>query len=321
MPGLIINDGDRLNVGQPKVLEDLDRLPMPAYELLPLDKYYSPNTSLRTISFIASRGCPYNCVYCSRLQKKAFRCLSVSKTIDQLETLVREHRVQWVEFVDEIFTLQRQRVIELCHAILQRGLDFQWGCGTRADKLDEDLIKSMKEAGCRKIGFGFETGVERVRYVVKKKITNEQIIDSVRLCQKHGLRVGGSFIFGHPGETVAEMKSTIAFAKKLRLNSPSFNKMIPIPNSELFELAKEEGSVDKDVWSSFMLGRVSYPLYRPKGVSDQTIDRIYRRAWLEVYLWPPNLWRNRDVFFNRNYFSRSASAFLKYLTKERYSAP
>jgi len=117
MPGLIINDHGNISASEPQVVSDLDTLPMLAYDLLPLGKYYSPSTNLKTISFISSRGCPYNCVYCSKLQRVRYRHLSTDKILDQLEVLVREYGMQWIEFVDEIFTLDRNRVVELCQGI------------------------------------------------------------------------------------------------------------------------------------------------------------------------------------------------------------
>lgn len=318
MPGLIINDHGNVYAGEPNVVADLDSLPMLAYDLLPLEKYYSPSTNLKTISFISSRGCPYNCLFCSKLQRVRYRHLSTDNFLDQLEVLVREHGMQWIEFVDEIFTLNRNRVVELCQAIIQRNLVFQWGIGTRPDRIDEELIRLMKEAGCRKIGFGIETGVERVRFAVNKKITNQQIVDAVNCCRKHGMKIMGSFIFGHPTETKEEMLQTISFAKRLGLTLAYFHKMIPIPNSELFETAKREGVLEKDVWTDFMLGKRSHPLYTPKGVSPDAVHRIYRRAWFAMYFWPPNIWRNRSVLLQPRHFLQSAKAFFKLSSVKRY---
>lgn len=318
VPGLIRNDDGRVIAAEPSIVDDLDSLPMPAYDLLPLERYYSPSTAQRAISFISSRGCPYNCAYCSKLERTRYRSLSAETVARQLEVLVGEHGMRWIEFVDEIFTLDRRRVVALCHAILDRELAFEWGAGTRPDHVDDELFALMRQAGCRKIGFGIETGVERVRFAVHKKITNDRIAEAVRLARKHGLKVMGSFIFGHPTETEAEMRQTVSFARKLGLNFAYFNKMIPIPNSELFETAKRQGAVSDRVWEDFMLGRCPYPIYTPEGADPQTVGRIYRRAWFSMYLWPPNIWRNRSIFLNPRHLWRSAKAFSKSSSERRY---
>ena len=147
---------------------------------------------------------------------------------------------------------------------------------------------------------------------------NEQIISTVKICRKHEIKTVGSFIFGHPTETEDEMKQTISFARKLDLNFTYFHKMIPIPNSELFDMAVRDGTFEKDVWTDFMLGDRPHPLYSPVRVSADTINKIYRRAWFTVYLWPPNIWRNRSVFFNLKHLLRSAKAFVKLSSKKRY---
>ncbi len=318
MPGLIVNDNGAVSAGEPREVSDLDSLPLLAYDLLPLEKYYSPSTNLKTISYITSRGCPYNCIYCSKLQRVKHRCAGTDKIIAQVEALVHEHGIQWIEFADEIFTIRRERVEALCKAIIRRKLNFRWGVGTRVDAIDEDLIRLMKEAGLRKIGFGVETGVERVRFKVNKRITNEQIMDAVNLCRKHGIKTYGSFIFGHPTETREEMLQTICFAKKLGLDYTYFHKMIPIPNSELFETAVREGVFERNVWTDFMLGRRSLPLYVPGGLTRKTIHKIYRKAWWSSYFNPSNIWRHRSQLVQLGHLFKSARAFLKLASRNRY---
>jgi anaerobic magnesium-protoporphyrin IX monomethyl ester cyclase len=318
LPGLIVNADGELVVGEKKVLADLNGLPWPAYDLLPIEKYYSPSTHLRTMSFISSRGCPYRCLFCSKLQQKRYRFLSTDNLVGQLDWLVNGLKIQWVEFVDEIFTLHRPRVVELCEMLLSRSLKFHWGCGSRVDRIDEELLLLMKRAGCRKIGFGVESGVERVRRVIKKNITDKQVIDAVRLCRRHDIKTQTCFILGPPTESLHEMWQTVTFARKLGSNYPSFDKMIPIPGSELFELAKRNKEVGPDVWTEFMRNQGPCPLYVPQGISPKDIHGVFRKAWFYTYFWPPNLWLNRDAFFKPGYFLRAAQAFWDFACKRDY---
>lgn len=298
--GLIINRDGEFIIGTPRIIQDLDSLPMPAYHLLNIDLYYSPSTSGRAISFITSRGCPYNCMFCSKLNKKRYRHMSADKIVSDIEYLITEFGIEWVEFVDEIFTLSEDNIRDLCIKILERKLNFSWGCGTRADLLDEELISLMKSAGCRKIGFGVETGVERIRELIHKKIPNKTYIDIIALCRKYGIITQTCFILGHPTETMDDMKKSIQFAKKIKSNFPRFGRMLPIPGSELFEMAKSKNEVSPDIWRQYMLGNSPLPVYTPAGVNSHKVDQLLKRSWF-IYISPSNLANNLFLFINFYY--------------------
>jgi anaerobic magnesium-protoporphyrin IX monomethyl ester cyclase len=297
----------------------LDALPMPAYDLLPLDRYFSPSTSLNTISFITSRGCPYNCAFCSKLRKKEYHYLSTEKVLQQIDVLVNSHGMQWIEFVDEIFTLHKERTLDICEQIRSKGLRFQWGMATRADAIDEELLVSLKRAGCKKISFGIETGSERVRFAAHKKITNQRIIESIRLCKKHAIKTMGDFIFGHPTETYDEMRQTVSFSRKCGLHYAYFSRMLPIPNSEIFESAVKAHEITPGIWVDFMKGQAPLPIYTPHGMSPDKIKRIYKRAWISMYFWPTTLWRNRSVLFDVVRLFRTFIVLLKSISDKRYT--
>ncbi len=317
-PGMVRRQNGRIVVEALPPEQDLDRLPMPAYEILPLEKYFSPSTSRRAVSFISSRGCPYNCAFCSKVQKTRYRSLNVETTVEQLSLLVHKHRIRWIEFVDEIFTLKRERVLELCDRINTQGLDFSWGMATRIDALDEGIVKAVKRAGCRKISFGIESGVDRVRFAAHKRIRNRQIVETLSMCRKQGLKTMGDFIFGHPTETLEDMARTIAFAKTCGLNYAYFSRMIPIPNSEIFETAKAQGDLSEDVWCAFMRGDIPFPVFTPKGIDPEAVHRLYRKAWYAMYFWPPTLWRNRSVLLNPLRIFQTGRAWIKSVSDKRY---
>lgn len=316
--GLVVNEGGEIASSNPIIISDLDSLPMPAYDLLPLDKYYSPNTYLKTISMITSRGCPYNCMYCSKLEKTPYRSMSPNIILNQIDELINRHSIQWIEFVDEIFTLEHAKVIELCEGIIKKGLKLFWGVGTRADKVDEKLIKIMHVAGCRKIGFGVESGSERVRYHENKRINNEQYVRAVEICRKYRMKTMASFIFGHPSETEDEMRQTIKFAGRLQTDIAYFNKMIPIPGSELFENAKKEHSISPDIWVSFMKGETDYPIYYPKGIKPEIMEKYYKQAWFKYYFSLRRLYGNLWLFLRPGILFKSLKAFIASVFGKRY---
>jgi anaerobic magnesium-protoporphyrin IX monomethyl ester cyclase len=318
LPGMIVHRDGEIACEPPTIVDDLDSIPVPAYDLLPLDRYFSAATSGRPMAFNASRGCPFNCIFCSKLQKTSFRTLGVEAVVAQCGWLVNELKIGYIEFVDELFTLKKNRVLELCGLIVRNGLRFQWGCNARADVISEELVIAMKAAGCVKISFGVETGSERIRYLDHKRITNDQYVYAVNLCKKHGIQVMGFFIFGHPGETIEEMKMTAGFAKKLKTDMAYFHKMVPIPNSELFEAARAGGEIRPDHWTRYMLGSLRDPIYYPRGISPASVHRVYRRAWWQFYLSPRQIKRYFGLLLKWGYLMRSLALFIESVNSKRY---
>lgn len=200
MEGLVYKRGNGTIVkNEPALFPSLELLPLPAYHLLDLDKYLSTNFNLRTISMITARGgCPYTCNFCGNLMKERYRFLNPEYVCDQIEAVITRFGTEYIEFVDETFTLNKQKATELCNTIIKRGLSIKWACLTRVDKLDENLIILMRKAGCVLIRFGVESGNERVRYISDKRITNQRYLDIIRICKKHGIKILCFYIFGHP---------------------------------------------------------------------------------------------------------------------------
>lgn len=318
LPGLIVNDGKNVIAQSAAILDDLNSLPMPAYDLLPIGRYYTPSSKMTAISYITSRGCPYNCSYCSKLQQKKYRHINASKVVEHLEYLNKEMGVQWVEFVDEMFTLKREYVLELCRQMELRGLKIKWGIGTRIDRLDEDLLVAMKSVGLQKIGFGLESGVDRVRFSINKHITNEAIINVLELCNKHRVTTIGSFILGLPGETEDDIEATIAFARKLPLNFGYFNRLIPIPNSQVFAMMVKSERIAPDVWEQFMLGKIPHPICRPDEISEEKMKLLYKKAWRANYLDLKRIWGNRRLLLGPSHLLKSISGLLKLASPRRY---
>jgi len=317
IPGLIINDGGQLIVEDPAFIPDLDTLPKPAYDLLPFGKYYSPNTTGLTMSMISSRGCPFRCIFCSRLNQANFRYQATNIVIEQLEYLLFEQNVKWIEFVDELFTMRRERAFDICKEIIHRGLDFRWGIQTRANMIDEELLVLMKKAGCRKISIGVESGSERIRYLDKKKVSDEDYFSFIQLCEKHKISTLAHYIFGHPTETEEDMLETFRFAKKLPSSWAIFGTMMPLPGSELFEQAVKSGELPSDIWTSYMLGKTTLPYYTPNGVDFKFVDKLNRSAYIRWYLSWRTIRRNILKLLNPAYFFRSFKRFYSIVRRKK----
>ncbi len=240
-----------------QLIVNLDSLPFPARHLLPMEVYtqavkqnplrgeiYKPYTIV-----ITSRGCPYNCVFCSNciVWGKQWRPRSPKNVVDELEQLIKTFGIEQVDFSDDNMTFDRQRMVEICELIVKRNLKFEWFTpnGIRADSLDEALLRKMKSAGCKKIRIAPESGVQHiVNDVIKKNQDLKAVEQAVVLCKKVGIKVGCFFVMGLIGETKGDIEKTIEFAHKLRTLGAEtfiFSIAMPLYGTAFYEQAKDGG--------------------------------------------------------------------------------
>jgi anaerobic magnesium-protoporphyrin IX monomethyl ester cyclase len=201
----------------PPLIKKLDELPMPARHLLPMGKYFDVNPE-RLIYIFTTRGCPFKCIFCQKeLTGRGFRVRSTEAIVDELEHIVHTYNPGVILFVDEILTLRRKRIHEMCDEILRRGLKFEWIANTRADCVDYPLLKHMHRAGCRRIYYGWESGSQRMLDVLKKDLTPEEIVEAAKMTRRAGIWAKVYLIVGSPGETPKDIEET---EKVLQLAGP-----------------------------------------------------------------------------------------------------
>lgn len=275
------------------LIEDLDMLPFPAKDLLPLDRYYLPPTkrikSERATNMITSRGCPFSCKFCmaKTIWTSRTRLRSVKNVIEEIELNVDIYGLTEFSFHDELFTFRRSRVIELCERILKEGLDITWVCQARAGSVDLEMLRLMKKAGCGKIAFGFESGSDRMLKLMNKKETIQNAIESVRLCKRAGMAVEGAFILGYPGEDEESISQTINFALKLDCETVAWFIAIPYPGTELYYEAIEKGYLKKQInWMEFApVSNLESPMIIPNFTPEELV-KWKKRAYRKYYLRP-----------------------------------
>jgi len=220
---------------------DVDSLPRPAFDLLDLPGYFALESpwhfpkSRRAVQFITSRGCPYRCSYCHEIHGKRYRGMNPQRVVDQIEWLVKEHGVEELLVVDDIFNFDLERAKEVCRGIIERRLEvhLQFPNGVRGDRFDEELVALMRRAGTHYFAIAIETVSERFQKLTRKNLRIEPARQTLRWARTHGIEVCGFFMIGFPGETLDEVRATIDFALKEPFDTVFFSLVAPFKGTRL----------------------------------------------------------------------------------------
>ncbi len=243
-----------------KPIRDLDSLPIPAYDLFPMDIYLknpvgapninkwqngsSTNTESLSINLNATRGCPYKCIYCYHdFMGIGYRTRSPQNVLDEMKMLYQRYGVKYFHFVDDEFVMKKEFVYQFCEKVRECDLGFTWGCSGRVNLMTEDLIATMAKSGCVLIGYGIESGSQKMLDAMKKGVTVEQAKQAVKLTQKYLGWADCSFMIGTPGETRETIQETIDFCKELNLVPEVIFFATPYPGTELYDMAKAQNRI------------------------------------------------------------------------------
>lgn len=250
--GLIYKKDNEIIINDPPVpVQNLDSLPFPDLELLDIGKYDSYFAkSLPLASLMASRGCPYSCIFCDAhlTHGKILRLRTPKNIVDEIEHNYRKYGIKQFMFKDSDLTLNKNWAKEICSEISRRKIKITWTCNTRVDLVDEGLFKTMKESGCYMISFGIESGSQRILDAMRKGITIEQIKRAISLCKKSGIEAMGYFMIGNPLETEGDARETIKFSQKLGLDLATFGTTAAYPGTELYKWAIENNALSDRFW-------------------------------------------------------------------------
>ncbi len=290
------------------LIEDLDKLPFPAYDLLPMNRYRA-NKKVITGSMITSRGCPFGCIFCSssKLMGKRWRGRSPENVVEEMELLIKKYGVNEIEFLDDTFTFNKERAIKIANLIRKRGLEIAWGCSSRVDTFDDEIAKELKKGGCYRIYMGIESGSQKILKILNKGITLEKAKKAVSIAKAHGLEVIGSFIIGVPGETKEDIISTIRFAKKLGIDYAQFTLLTPYPGTFIYQYALKNNLLLTKNWSLY--GMLD-PVMKVPGFTSKDLIKFIKKAYISFYINPAFFWKEMKkgrVFF----LKRAISGFLK----------
>jgi len=277
---------------------DLDSLPFLAYHLLPWQRYRPHPPHGRAFPFaaiITSRGCPYQCSYCSKpIFGNKFRGQSPERVVEELIYHESRFGIKEFAFYDDVFTLDKKRAHAIADEIISRGLKIQWTCETRVNLVDSELLNHIKQAGCYSIAYGIESGSPEVLKTLQKDITIEQAEEAVRLSREAGLKTVGYFMIGSPGESPETIKRTVEFAKKLKLDFAQFAITTPFPGTRLHELYLDGRKGENVPWESFVYaspGQEESPVFESNRLTRGDIQHWVKRAYREFYLRPSYPWQ------------------------------
>ncbi len=250
--GLALRDGDGVKFTNPRRnIADLDTVPYPAWDLLPMDVYLknpiwggtAANSSgfpedvkvERSMNVISSRGCPYSCKFCYHLFGRGrYRFRSAENIAGEVDLLVRDYGVDFIGFVDDNFMASRRLVSDFCELLGRRNYKVRWGCHGRVDSARPEVLRQMRDAGCVWIGYGVESGSPKILKAMGKQTSVEQAEAAILAARDAGIFANATFIYGYPGEDEQTVRETLEFKRRLGINVTSFYAT-PYPGTPLFE--------------------------------------------------------------------------------------
>lgn len=326
--GAAHREGDEIVIEQSRpLIEDLDVLPHPSRHLLNLDLYKSGTTpgvghsaSHSTVLF-TSRGCAEDCTFCaSKITfSRKLRFRSAEHVLSEVKECIERFGFDHFTIDDDTFTLNKKRLSRILEGFSALGVS--WDCDTRVNAVDEAMLAEMKGAGCKKVAFGVESGSERVRKLIKKRTTDEQIVSAFDAARRVGLVTQAFFIIGsHPSETMEEVKMTLKLAKRIAPDFIIVNVVTPFPGTELFEMMQAGGYMPDTLdWEKFDCTHTQ-PSWRTEHFSSEKLVRLQRWFYLRYSLSPSFILatlRHLNSLAAISYYAKTAAGFLKYVLFEK----
>jgi anaerobic magnesium-protoporphyrin IX monomethyl ester cyclase len=297
-------------------IEEIDTIPFPAYDLFPIEIYLknsfvigvSGPIRIKTASIISGRGCPFSCNFCSKVFS-GLRLRSINNIIEELKYLKRRLKIEGAFFNDELAIVNKKRVYELCDKISQ--LDIKWNCQGRVNNVDIDLLCYMKRAGCTAIGYGIESGSQKILDAMNKRVTVRQAEQAIKDTVKAGLHPVVQLMFGYPGETKDTIQETIDFFRRVDSPGDAFSPVTPLPGTELWKytlnmgLIKDEKTLLEQLDGGYMPD--AHVLVNYTSFSDDELSTLRRDTEREIIA---NYYRKHPVRFLR-YFLFNIKSYVK----------
>jgi len=302
--GIWYKDGEGNIFANPPraAIKNLDSLPFPQRDLFPMDIYIknpvgAPNirkwvdgenvSKDLSINITSSRGCPYKCIFCYHdFMGEKFRTRSAQNIFNEIVYLKEKYNINYFALGDDMFTANKKVATQLCHLLIKSRLNIQFCVSGRVNLMDEDFILKLKEAGCNLIGYGIESGSQKMLDIMKKGVKVEQAKKAIRLTQKYLGWADCTFVIGFPGENRETIQETIDFCKELNLTPEAIFFATPYPGTELYNFALKKGLIVNE--EEYLLGlgeqgekvRVNFTQF-----SNEELESIKEQMVEELNAW------------------------------------
>ena len=318
--------------GQRNQMLELDMLPFPDYKKLSgyPDAYSLPIFNYPTTpnaSCLSSRGCPYACSYCDRsVFRRTFRYNSETYLYNHLQFLKNEYGIRHINFYDDQFTFNRQRVVDFCKKAIENPLGMTFNCAARAEHLDAELLHLMKRAGCWMISLGIETGDEELLAAHRQNPDLTMMREKIELIKQAGIRVKGLLMMGLPGETEASIRKSQRYVYSLPIDDFNLAKFTPFPGSPIYTTIKEsEGTMGtfREDWEKMDCMEFQFV---PAGLDKKRMEELFIDFYRSHFQRPRVLlgyvamfWKSPDSWLR---FLGNLSSFLRFaFTNKRIATP
>jgi len=277
-------------------IEDIDTIPHPAWDLIPVEKYYYiPRGGIifkyrEFMTLFSSRSCPYRCIYCHNNLGKKWRPRKPELVVDEIETLYNNYGIREFEFMDDMFNLDLERVQKICRGILERKMKISmtFPNGLRADRMDLETVRWLKKAGMYRTMYAIESASPRMQTFMKKYVKLEKAREIIKQTADMGVMTHGAFMLGFPTETHDEMMQTLRFAWSSAFHTAAFYRVLPFRGSELHDMVykdrpEPETSVEQFEYHSSDINLSDVP--------EEEVTRLRKLAYQRFYLSPRRLLR------------------------------
>lgn len=289
--GTIVRLNDQIIKNSPReLINDLDQLPLPAWHLLtgfPKDFSPSPARIKRypCASVVFTRGCPNQCQFCDRsVFGKRIRSVSSIRAVEIIKDLTNNYGVKEILIEDDTFIVSKKRITEFCEKIIEEKINISWSCLGRADRVDPEILRLMKKAGCWHISYGIESGDQVILDAMKKNEDLAQIQQAVSWTHEAGIRSKGFFIVGFPGETHESLNKTQQLILDLQLDDISVMQLTPFPGTAIYDEADKWGSFEKN-WKRM---NIINTVFIPNGLTENDLIEA-RNKMLRTFYFRPRI--------------------------------
>lgn len=281
-------DGNIISPGKEGYIQNINELPPPAFEIMPLHLYKNRIGTGKQVGTVAtSRGCPYQCTFCDH-PYRTFRSYSVSRIMDEMDFFYQRGVREFV-FFDDMFNVTPKRALDISEGILEKFPDIVWSFRGRADQITEETAKKIKQAGCTQVMFGLEAATDEDLKAIKKNITLQQFLQGVRLCKKVGIKTSANFIIGFPThKSRQDILNLLDFAIKCGIDYSQYNILLPYAGTEIYQEGIRRKIIPPNFWSYYISDpqpNAYIPIWE-ECLSREELSELLKLCYQKFYLQP-----------------------------------